>query len=527
MITLRFLLAFVLLLPTLALAVDSKDVGSANIAMDLRWNIAGEVPGTKMLKTFGYPNNTFQTVSLSSNSSYRVEKDQFGNGLLVFEWTESGPRTIQLNVSAQVDFDTHWAKAEADDAEKFASNTKLVSVDDSIATQASLLSQGASSDFEKLTRFTEWVYNVLEYDDSFWLRQPTSPEIFVERKGVCNQYSHLDMALLRAQGIPSRFVAGWVYSGKEWGPHAWTEALIDGKWIPADATYNEVDTLDGSHVVFAYGFDQADIKEELTRGLNMNKTQEIDFVFFEKPRAFFKLSATAPSQVGSNASEKLTVRLANGDSKPHAVPLSLFVPSEPKELEIKIVGSPASKLVFLPAKGERQVSWDLLFPTLEESFIYNFTLQVSSFGLKEKIFVKGEAGVQEQIKKRVLLESIESVQGLSETTVTVAIANAGNAPAQAQVSLTLGNVTRTQPVSLASGESKRVEFVFSRPLSGKQGLLTINSSSAISTHPFEIVEAPELLPPPKGFDLQALGLLAAGVLLAIMAVWFFFVRSRA
>ena len=526
MLPLRFLVVFVLLLPTLALAVDSKDVGSADIAMDLRWNIAGEAPGKKVLKTFGYPNTTSQTVSLSSNTSYSVEKDPFGNDILVFEWTENAPRTIQLNVRAQVNFDTNWEKAQSGDAEKFSSNTKLVSVDDSIATQASLLSQGASSDFEKLVRFTEWVYNSMEYDDSFWLKQPTSPEIFVERKGVCNQYSHLDMALLRAQGISSRFVAGWVYSGKAWGPHAWTEVLLDGKWTPADATYNEVDTLDGSHVIFAYGYDQADIKEELTRGLTMSKQQEIAFVSFEKPRQFFKLSVTAPESVGSNASEKITVRLKNGDSKPHAVPLSLFVPSDSKELEIKIVGSPYSKLVFLPPQGERQVSWDLLFPKLDENFIYNFTLQVSSFGVKEKISVKGEPGAKAQIKKLVLLESIESVQALSQTTVTARIANAGNAPALAFVTMTLGNVTQSTSISLAQGESKPVEFVFARPLSGKQGVLTINASSAISVNQFEIVEAPELLSPPKGFDLQTIALLAAGVLLAIAAVWLFFVRGR-
>ncbi len=526
MFPLRFLVAFLLLVPTLAFAVDSKDVGSANIGMDLRWNIEGEAPGKKVLKTFSYPNTTSQAVSLYSNTSYSVEKDAFGNDILVFEWTENEPRTIQLNVNAQVNFDTNWENAGKGDAEKFSSNTKLVSVDDSIATQASLLSQGASSDFEKLVRFTEWVYNSMAYDDSFWLRQPSSPEIFVERKGVCNQYSHLDMALLRAQGIPSRFVAGWVYSGKAWGPHAWTEVLIGGKWVPADATYNEVDTLDGSHVIFAYGYDQADIKEELTRGLTMSKQQEIDFASFEKPRKFFKLSATAPESVGSNASEKITVRLENGDTKPHAVPLSLFVPSDPKELEIKIVGSPSSKLVFLPPKGERVVSWDLLFPRLKENFIYNFTLQVSSFGVKEKVSVKGEPGVTEQIKRLVLLESIESVQALSQTTVTATIANAGNAPAQAQVTMTLGNVTQSKSVSLAQGESKPVEFVFARPLSGKKGVLTINASSAVSVNQFEIVEAPELLPPPEGFDLQSVALLAAGVLIAIAAVWFFFVRRK-
>jgi len=49
-------------------------------------------------------------------------------------------------------------------------------------------------------------------------------------------------ALLRAQGIPSRVVAGLVwcdqFAGKKdvFGWHLWTQALIDGRWIDLDAT---------------------------------------------------------------------------------------------------------------------------------------------------------------------------------------------------------------------------------------------------------------------------------------------------
>ncbi len=522
----RFLIAFVLLSPALVFALDSKDVGSANIELDLRWNLAGDVPGKKVLKTFGYPNTTFQSVSISSNYSYQIEKDKFGNDLLVFEWLDDEPKTIQLKVQAQVDYDTYWADAGEGDAEKFSQQTKLVLLDDSIATQASLLSQSTSSDFEKLVRFTEWVHNYITYDDSFWLRQPTSTDIFLQRKGVCNQYAHLDMALLRAQGIPARFVAGWVYSGKEWGPHAWTEVLIGGKWVPADATYNEVDILDGSHVVFAYGLDQTDIKEELTRGLSMTKQQGISIVSFEKPREFFKLSVQAPKSVGSLASEKIIARVQNGDSKPHAIPLLLSVPSEPRELEIKVVGD-SSKLVFLPPNGIAETQWNLLFPKLEEKFVYNFTVQVSSLGAKEKVSIKGEPEIQEQVSKRILLTTIESIQATEEIVVIANLANAGNADAQASVSIVLGNQTQSQSILLAKGETQQVRFNFKRPLSSKNGVLTINTASSSSTHPFEIVEAPEVLPTPQGLDLQTLALMATGLLAALIALWFFFARRKA
>jgi hypothetical protein len=54
-------------------------------------------------------------------------------------------------------------------------------------------------------------------------------------KGTCAEYAILLAALLRAAGIPSRFLMGYVYLNGIWGGHAWAEALIDGRWIPLDA----------------------------------------------------------------------------------------------------------------------------------------------------------------------------------------------------------------------------------------------------------------------------------------------------
>lgn len=62
------------------------------------------------------------------------------------------------------------------------------------------------------------------------------------RSGDCTEHAVLLAALLRAQGIPSRVVAGLVwcdqFAGKKdvFGWHLWTQALVDGRWIDLDAT---------------------------------------------------------------------------------------------------------------------------------------------------------------------------------------------------------------------------------------------------------------------------------------------------
>jgi transglutaminase-like putative cysteine protease len=54
--------------------------------------------------------------------------------------------------------------------------------------------------------------------------------------GVCRDYAHLVIALLRAVNVPSRLVAVYAPGCDPMDFHAVAEALIDGKWRVVDAT---------------------------------------------------------------------------------------------------------------------------------------------------------------------------------------------------------------------------------------------------------------------------------------------------
>lgn len=481
-------LVLALLLSYSVFAVEAKEVGSSEISLHLQWVITGDVAGPKTFKTFGFPNTTFQTTNLESNMPYSVEKDEFGNDVLVFNWDSNGDRTIDLRVLADVNYDSSRQQASLQEANRYAELTDLIVVDNSIATQEKLLSQDAQSNFEKLVRFTDWVHNAITYDDSFWQKQPTSQEVFRTRRGVCNQYSHLDMALLRSANIPARFVAGWVYSGKDWGPHAWLEAYINGEWVPADATYGEAGELDGTHVVFAYGMDQNDIKEQLTRGLSMHKIQSLEFVSFDKPRKYFDVSLKAPLSVGSSASEKITVSLVNNDRREVALPVILIVPTQPPELAVKLA-EPNQKLVYLPSRGSAKIEWNALFPTLEDNFVYNFSVQAHVWGEEKDAAIAGESKVDVPQKQVVVLTKLESVQSDSDPRLSVTLTNAGNQPAAANVSVTLGTEAREQDISLSAGEEKTLSFSFSKSNSQKNGVLRVVTASGEIIQPFELGEA--------------------------------------
>ncbi|GGJ31024.1 transglutaminase family protein [Deinococcus roseus] len=93
----------------------------------------------------------------------------------------------------------------------------------------------------------------------------TSLKEFTEhKKGVCQDYAHLMIALLREHGIAARYVSGYLYSERHanWNgaqaSHAWTEVYLpEIGWAGWDPT-NGVRVQD-EHIVAAVGRDYADV----------------------------------------------------------------------------------------------------------------------------------------------------------------------------------------------------------------------------------------------------------------------------
>jgi len=91
----------------------------------------------------------------------------------------------------------------------------------------------------------------------------TSGQAWATGRGVCQDFSHTTISLLRALGIPTRYVSGYLHT-EEPSPgrtvlaesHAWIE-YWDGEWQPADPTNNR--GVGAAHVVVARGRDYADV----------------------------------------------------------------------------------------------------------------------------------------------------------------------------------------------------------------------------------------------------------------------------
>jgi len=90
-------------------------------------------------------------------------------------------------------------------------------------------------------------------------------EAITSRKGVCQDFTHTMLALLRQVGIPARYVSGYLYRGREDhdrstpdATHAWVEALMPHLgWVGFDPTNNLV--AHHRHIRTAVGRDYADV----------------------------------------------------------------------------------------------------------------------------------------------------------------------------------------------------------------------------------------------------------------------------
>ena len=102
-------------------------------------------------------------------------------------------------------------------------------------------------------------------------------EAILSHKGVCQDFAHTMIALLRHVGIPARYVSGYLYRGREDhdrstpdASHAWVDAFLPHLgWVGFDPTNNLVASR--RHIRTALGRDYADVPP--TRGVFRGSTE--------------------------------------------------------------------------------------------------------------------------------------------------------------------------------------------------------------------------------------------------------------
>ena len=120
------------------------------------------------------------------------------------------------------------------------------------------------------------LYDYFEYMPRSTRVDSPVDEAIVSARGVCQDFAHAMIALLRHVRIPARYVSGYLYRGREDhdrstpdATHAWVEALLPHLgWVGFDPTNNLV--AHHRHIRTAVGRDYADVPP--THGIFRGKT---------------------------------------------------------------------------------------------------------------------------------------------------------------------------------------------------------------------------------------------------------------
>ncbi len=82
----------------------------------------------------------------------------------------------------------------------------------------------------------DWIQHHFSYVPGVSTSETTALESFVRRQGICRDYAHVLITLVRAVGIPARFASVYALGVEPQDFHAVAEVFLGGEWHLVDAT---------------------------------------------------------------------------------------------------------------------------------------------------------------------------------------------------------------------------------------------------------------------------------------------------
>lgn len=315
--------------------------------------------------------------------------------------------------------------------------------------------------FETVKEVTQFVYHYINYDSSRIGKDPYDTlDIISKKKGVCVEYAVLAASLLRAKGIPTKYIVGFVKAGKEFEQHGWIEFYTEEYgWLPADPTKNQMINIDATHVKIGEEEDPTELYDKIVFSgseADYEKDYEVEIKTEKKfPTLFSEISAN-PNKVGFRSFSDINVEVKNDFNK-MAFITALMLHDEHVEMFDDV-----SKILVLNPRETRNFVWKLKSndaPVKSKTIIHTFklksqaiegetTLEVAEIYPKieySEIKIKKDYEIMEE-KVRIILE----------------VQNTGNKDLDGTLSVADIDIIQEKEIVLLSGEKKTFDYYFSK-----------------------------------------------------------------
>jgi transglutaminase-like putative cysteine protease len=164
-------------------------------------------------------------------------------------------------------------------------------------------------------KLNEYVYKNFQYIKGVTSVETTLDEVWKLKAGVCQDFAHLLLVMLKIINIPARYVSGYICPHKngmrgEGATHAWVEAYIPFYgWLGFDPTNNC--TVNGVHVRLAVGrsFNDCSPVRGTYKGTSSHTLEVGVSVAYEDGKTIEEVSAIlAPQPKKNNGAEENSYR---------------------------------------------------------------------------------------------------------------------------------------------------------------------------------------------------------------------------
>ena len=171
----------------------------------------------------------------------------------------SGPR----EASTPCSWDDLAAAAITDEFAELLAPTWYVPLGDDVAEVARELSHHGSPE-QACVAALEWVRENLTYEKGSTTVSTDASQALRQRRGVCQDFAHVLLGLLRSMAIPARYTSGYLHPSSTAAigdtlvgqSHAWVEAWV-GDWLALDPT--NAQPVGDRHVIVGRARDYGDV----------------------------------------------------------------------------------------------------------------------------------------------------------------------------------------------------------------------------------------------------------------------------
>lgn len=153
------------------------------------------------------------------------------------------------------------------DAFQFAFASPMIPVDTRYSQWARTFFLPGTPILQAALGLTEEIFTSFKYDPGATTTTTPVDTAFDIKRGVCQDFAHIEIACLRSLGLCARYVSGYLHTlpppGKEKligadASHAWLSIYIPGMgWVDLDPTNNVIPT--DQHLTLAWGRDYSDV----------------------------------------------------------------------------------------------------------------------------------------------------------------------------------------------------------------------------------------------------------------------------